>query len=203
MEFNTEEDRTKFIDGDREKRISLDAEDFKVFFKELSEETNEANSNLDQVTACYYDLENTILSYNVGTTCFLKEAERSEDYTGDHTLFYEEIPDPNVIGNHKYIMTFWRIGYCKIGNSWHLAALRYKIDSAEGPTPVHTVMGSPIRLTHAPRELRLEASHHIRDLLMLILNSVKYNKNTSRTALDRIDPLVTSLREHFEATGRL
>ncbi len=51
MEFNTEEERIKFIDGDRQKRISLDNEDIQRFFKELSRETAEANNNLEEITS--------------------------------------------------------------------------------------------------------------------------------------------------------
>ncbi len=197
MESNTEKERTEFIDGDRETRIALDKEDIQRFFKELSKETTEANKDLDEITAFYYDLENFIRGHDVGTACFLKESETSEPGI-NHQLCFEDVPNPDVVGDYKYDYTFWRIGYCKIGNAWHLAAQRYKINSIEGPKPQHERLGDPIRLTHAPRGVRLQATHHIRDLLMLILENVKYNKNISRTALERVNPLVTSIRTYYD-----
>jgi hypothetical protein len=197
MEFNTEKERTEFINGDRQKRIALDNEDMQVFLKELARETTEANDNLEEVTAFYFDLENAIKSFQIGGVGFLTEGETSDNYTGDHRLCFEDIPDPGVIGDYR-ICTFWRIGYCKIGSSWHLAALRYKINPIEGPKPHHERMGEPIRLTHAPREVRLQAAHHIRDLLMLILGNVRYNKNGSTSALERIAPLKKSVQKYLE-----
>ncbi len=198
MEFNTEKERTKFINGDRQTRISLDNEDIQEFLQELSRETAEANSNLEEVTGFYYDLENFIRSQNVGGVGFLTEDKNSPNYNGDHKLCFEDIPDPDAIGDYKYACTFWRIGYCKVGNSQYLAALRYKINPIEGPKPQHERMGDPIRLTHASRELRLQAAHHIRDLLMLILENVRYHKNGSESALNRIAPLRDSVRVHLD-----
>lgn len=195
--FSSEEERNKFIDGDRQKRISLDNKDVQAFFKELSEETKEANQNLDQVTAFYYDLESIIRHYDVGTACFLREDEEDACCGVNHQLYFEEILNPDAVGDHKSTYTFWRIGYCKIGGSWHLAALRYKINNVEGPKLEHESMGDPIRLTHAPREVRLSATHHVRDLLTLILKNVRYNKSLSESALERIGPMVTSMRVHY------
>jgi hypothetical protein len=198
-EFSSEKERTKFIDGDRQKRISLDNEDIQEFLQELSRETAEANNNLEKITGFYYDLENFIRSQNVGGVGFLIEDVTSDNYTGDHRLCFEDIPNPDVAGDYKYTSTFWRIGYCKIGSSWHLAALRYKINPIDGPKPQHEHMGEPIRLTHAPRELRLQAAHHIRDLLMLILENVRYHKNGSESALNRIAPLRKSVQAFLDA----
>lgn len=200
MEFNTEEDRTKFINGDREKRISLDAEDFQDFFKKLSEETVEANNNLEEVTSFYYSLENLIRSYDVGSACVLKKNEDDDSYNGDHQLCFEDIPNSEAVGDYKYDQIFWRIGYCKIGNSWHLAALRYKINEMGGRKPQHEILDEPIRLTHSPRSVRLQATHHIRDLIMLILENVKYNKQISESAVERIAPLHKSLWSHIDST---
>ncbi len=176
MEFNTEAERTKFIDGDRDTRIVLDNEDIQEFLKELSQETAEANNNLEEVTGFYYALENLLRLHDIGGVGFLTEGETSDSWNGNHQLCFEDIPDPDIAGDYKYTSTFWRIGYCKIGNSWHLAALRYKINPIEGPKPQRERMGEPIRLTHSPREVRLQAAHHIRDFLMLILENTKYNK---------------------------
>lgn len=198
MEFNTEAERTAFIDGNRETRISLDNEDIQKFLKELSRNTAEANTNLEEVTAFYYDLELFLRPQNVGGVGFLTEGETSDSCTGDHKLCFEDIPNPNAIGDYKYDYTFWRIGYCKVGNGWYLAALRYKINPIDGPKPQHERMGDPIRLTHAPREVRLQATHHIRDLLMLILQNVKYSKHLSESAVDRISSLRKSVQAHAD-----
>ena len=192
--FVSEAERDRFINGDRQTRISLDNEDVKAFLVELDQETTEANKNLEEVTAFYYSLENLIREYNVGTAGFLKDNTTNDQ----HKLCFEDIPNPDAVGDYKYYTAFWRIGYCKIGSSWNLAALRYKINAAEGPKPQHEQMGDPIRLTHAPREVRLQASHHIRELLLLILQSVKYNKNISESALERITPLSKSMWTHID-----
>lgn len=193
--FDSIKERNEHINGDREKRISLDNEDIQKFLKELSQETAEANQNLEEITAFYYSLENFIRDHNVGVADFLKEGDLD---THNHQLCFEDIPNPDAVGDYKYDQTFWRIGYCKIGNAWYLAAQRYKINAIEGPRPQHERMGDPIRLTHAPREVRLQATHHIRDLLMLILRNVKYNKNVSESALQRVVPLRKSLWSHID-----
>ncbi len=78
-------------------------------------------------------------------------------------------------------------------------AFKYKLNSVGCIKPQHELMGEAIRLTHAPREVRLAAVHHIRDLLMLILESVRYNKSLSECSLERIVPLRQSLQEHYDA----
>lgn len=195
MEFDTEEARTSFINGNRQTRISLDAEDTQTFIKELEDETEIANKNLDQVTSFYYDLESLIRMYGVGTSCILDE---EQDPNHHHQLFFEETLNPNGRDDHKYDLTFWRIGYLKIGSSWHLGAQKYKDNRPGGPTPQYERLGDYVRLTHAPREVRLQATHHIRDLLQVILNNVRHNKSMSESALERIDPLVTVIRSHFD-----
>lgn len=191
-------ERTVFIDGDGETRNSLDNEDIQEVLKELSREITEANTNLEEVTGFYYDLDNFIRSQNVGGAGLLTEGETSDSWSGNHRLCFEDIPDPDAVGNYKYSCTFWRIGYCKVGNTGHLAALRYKINPIEGPKPQHERMGDPIRLTHAPREVRLQAAHHIRALLMLILENVKYSKHVSESAVQKITPLRKSVRAHID-----
>ncbi|KKM03258.1 hypothetical protein LCGC14_1776180, partial [marine sediment metagenome] len=149
-----------------------------------------ANTNLEEVTGFYYELDNFILSQNVGGVGFLTEDK--------HKLCFEDIPNPNAVGDYKYSCTFWRIGYCKVGNTGHLAALRYRINPIEGPKPQHERMADPIRLTHAPREVRLQASHHIRALLLLILENVKYSNHVSESALEKITPLRESVQAHLD-----
>ena len=198
MEFDTEVERNNFISGDRDTRIALDNEDVRIFLKELSQETNEANTNLEEITHFYYELESLIRSHGVSGIGFLTEGE-GDAYNGDHRLCMEDVPNPDALGDYTSDLTFWRIGYCKIGSSWHLVALRYKTNPPEGPKPQYERMGDPIRLTHAPRGLRLQAVHHIRDLLMLILGNVRYHKSGSESALNRIVPLRDSVRAHVDA----
>ena len=198
MEFNTEKERTEFIDGDRQERISLDNEDIQEFLQELSRETEEANTNLEEVTGFYYELNNFIRPLHVGGVGFLTEGETSDNWSGNHQLCFEDIPNTDAVGDYKYDCTFWRIGYCKIGSAGNLAALRYKINPIEGPKPQYERMGDPIRLTHAPREVRLQATLHIRDLLMLILENVRYNKHLSESALERVTPLRKSILAYVE-----
>ena len=195
MEFDTEVERNNFISGDRDTRIALDNEDVQAFFKELTRDTNEANANLEEITHFYYELESLIRSHGVSGIGFLTEGE-GDAYNGDHRLCMEDVPNPDAVGDYKYDLTFWRIGYCKIGSSWHLVALRYRTNPPDGPKPQYERMGDPIRLTHAPRGLRLQAVHHIRDLLMLILECVRYDKHVSESALERVTPLRESLRVH-------
>ncbi len=198
MEFKTEKERNDYINGDRETRISLDNEDIQKFLKELEQETTEANAHLEEVTGFYYDLDGFIRQFNVGGVGFLTEEQTSDTYSGDHHLCYEDIPDSEAFGDYKYTSTFWRIGYCKVGDHWHLAALRYRINPIDGPKPQNERMGDPIRLTHAPREVRLQAAHHIRALLNLILEYAKYNKHVSESALQRIAPLRKSVLDFLD-----
>ncbi len=197
-EFASEKERTKFIDGDKDTRIALDNEDIQKFLKELARETEEANTNLEEVTGFYYELNNFIRSLHVGGVGFLTEGKTSDSYTGDHRLYFEEVPNSDAVGDYKYDCTFWRIGYCKIGSASNLVALRYKMNPIEGPKPRHERMGDPIRLTHAPRGVRLQAAHHIRDLLMLILKNARDSKDISESALERVAPLRESISTHVE-----
>ena len=98
-EFASEKERTEFIDGDRATRSSLDNEDIQEFLKELSRETAEANTNLEEVTGFYADLDSFIRYQNVGGVGFLTEGENSDNYTGDHRLYLEDIPNTDAIGD--------------------------------------------------------------------------------------------------------
>jgi len=188
MEFTSEEERNLFIEGDREKRIELDALDVQKTLQELNVETQQSHQNLDEITAFYCDLDIFLRTINVGCAVFLAENNNpTEPGSQKYQLCWEDVPNAGSIDG--FDITFWRIGYCKVGSSWHLAAQKYILNNKEGPKPWNERLGDPIRLTNASKELRLQAAHFIRDLLLKILEVVKWNKRDSDSSLDRIKPL--------------
>ncbi len=191
--FSSEEERNEYIAGDREKRIELDTADILLDLEKLRDESQKINEASKELNNFYVELENNLRGCQISNTFFLKTDDSTKPEDGDFRLCCtEEVSkDCAPVVSTFY---FWRIGWCRIGDKWRLAAQKYRINPVEGEKPHHEVVGDPIRLTYGPRDLRTAAAHRMRYLIHALLKQVMYDRHCTQNALERIRPLVESVR---------
>ncbi len=191
--FASEEDRNEFIAGDREKRVELDTVDILSDLKKLRKESQKINEASEELNNFYIALENYLRSFQISYALFLRDEDNTKPEDSNFQLCWSEefTKDCTPVISTFY---FWRIGYCKVGETWRLAALKYKVNPVEGELPRHEAVGEPIRLTHAPRDVRTSASHLMRHLVHALLKQVEYDESCVQNALRRMKPLANNMR---------
>ena len=191
--FASEEERNEFIAGDREKRIELDTVDMRSDLKKLRQESQKINDVSKELNNFYTELENALGVCQISQAVFLKAPSGTKPEDSDFMLCWSEEVSEDCAPEVS-IFYFWRIGYCKIGDAWRLAAQKYCVNPIEGEKPHHKRVGDPIRLTHASRDLRTAAAHRVRYLVHDLLKVVEYDRSSTENALRRIKPLVNNMR---------
>ncbi len=175
---------------DRKERLEFEFGEVDNILIELKTKSDEINEKSRKLNDFYYQLEETLRHYEIGYNCFLVDTE-NEDGTVGQSYQLSWTQD----GEDFY---FWRIGFGKCGWGWNLLAQKWHVVHADpeqvgGPEVLHEAVGDPIRLTHAPRDVRTAATHRIADLLKAILKNVEYNVHVVDSALERatnLDSLV-------------
>ena len=189
--FASEEERNELIAGDRSKRIELDTADIFSDLEKLREESQKINEASEELNNFYIGLENFLRSYQISHALFLRTEDSTKPEDSNFQLWWtEEVGKEGVPTFY-----FWRVGYCKIGDIWRLAALKYRVNRVDDEKPHHETVGEPIRLTHAPRDVRTSASHLMRSLIQSLLSQVQYNRNVTQNAVERIQPLFDLMKE--------
>jgi len=186
MEFETEEERTKYIDGDRDKRILLELSETEVALEKLEDLSKSINTKTERVTDFYKVLEDKLRDFEVGYPFILKEDTDPATDSQYRLCFHEDATGA---------LFFWRLGYSKLSTNWYIVAHLFRVekndpDRIEGPEMRHVWLeGSTVRLTHAPRDLRISAAHHVGAFVRKFLNQVEYNESSVDCALKRIEKL--------------
>ena len=184
--FSSEEERTEFIDGNRERRIVLESAETKFALEKLEELSNLINEKTEKVTDFYRTLEDKLREFEIGYPFILKNEQGGNKDVG-YQLSYHEGADGSLY--------FWRLGYSKLSTNWYIVAHLYRVEKAdpkrvEGPAVNHVWLeDSTVRLTHASRDVRIAAAHYIGDFVRKFLSQVEYNENTIDCALKRIEKL--------------
>lgn len=172
---------------DRKERLEFEFGEVDSILVELKRKSDEINEKSRRLNDFYYQLEEVLRHYEIGCNFFLKKG--SEDDNEDYKLSWTQK------GEDFY---FWRIGFGKLGHGWNLLAQQWHVvpndpDRIAGPEVIHEPVGEPIRLTHAPRDVRTAAAHRISALLKGLLNQVAHNAYITNSALERatnLDSLV-------------
>ena len=182
----SEEERIRFIDGDRERRIVLESTETKFALEKLEDLSNLINEKTERVTDFYRTLEDKLREFEIGYPFILKDEQGGNKDVG-YQLSFHEGADGSLY--------FWRLGYSKLSTNWYIVAHLYRVEKAdpkrvEGPAVNHVLLeDSTVRLTHASRDVRIAAAHYIGDFVRKFLSQVEYNENTIDCALKRIEKL--------------
>lgn len=188
--FSSEEERNEFIDGDRETRLKLDVSDVDTALGKLEDLSRLINEKTKRLTDFYRRLDERLSRYELGCPFILK-APDDDALDSSYKLCHSEDADGE--------MYFWRLGYRKLGSTWGIVAYKYRIEYAQcapvhGPDPKHVLLeDQTVRLTHASRDLRIQAAHRVRDFILKFLENVKYNESSVDTALQRVEGLESLL----------
>jgi len=184
--FSSEEERTEFIDGNRERRIILEIAETEAALEKLENLSKSINKKTEKVTDFYRTLEDKLREFEIGYPFILKNEQGGNKDVG-YQLSYHEGADGSLY--------FWRLGYSKLSTNWYIVAHLYRVEKAdpkrvEGPAVNHVWLeDSTVRLTHASRDVRIAAAHYIGDFVRKFLSQVEYNENTIDCALKRIEKL--------------
>jgi hypothetical protein len=189
-EFSSEEERTKYIDGNRERRIQVELMETEDAFNELEAVSQAINEETRQITEFYYLLGEKLRQYEIGYPFILKD-EQNEIKDQHYRLHYVEDSEGNLY--------FHRLGFAKLKdtlhNTWDIVVYKYRVEEGdpartEGPNVSHIFLEDrTVRLTHASRDIRIEAAHVIGAFVQKFLRSIAYNKHCVDSALQRIEKL--------------
>jgi hypothetical protein len=188
--FASEEDREKFINGDRGRRIQAELRETEAAFEKLEALSQAINEETRQITEFYYLLSERLRKYEIGYPFILKD-EQNETKDQHYRLHHVEDSEGNLY--------FHRLGFAKLkdtlNNTWDIVVYKYRIEEGdpsrtEGPNVSHVFLDDKTaRLTHASRDIRVEAAHVIGDFIQMFLRSISYNKHCVDSALRRIERL--------------
>lgn len=184
--FSSEEERTEFIDGNRDRRIILELAETEAALEKLENLSNLMNEKTGKITDFYRTLEDKLREFEIGYPFILKD-QQDEIKDADYRFSYHEGADG--------FLYFWRLGYSKLGHNWYIAVHLYRVEKAdpkrvEGPRVKHIWLeDSTVRLTHASRDVRIAAAHRIGDFVRKFLSQVEYNENIIDSALKRVEKL--------------
>ncbi len=186
--FSSEEERTEFIDGNRDRRIILELAETEAALEKLENLSNLMNEKTGKITDFYRSLEDKLREFEIGYPFILKD-QQDEVKDAGYRFSYHEGADG--------FLYFWRLGYSKLGHNWYIAAHLYRVEEKEPPfkrfeaVKVRHVWleDSTVRLTHASRDVRIAAAQRIGDFVRKFLSQVEYNESIIDGALRRVEKL--------------
>ena len=160
----------------------------------LQNKSSKINEKVEELTNFYIELDNYLRGLGLGTAVTVKADDSSQPEDESFRFAYEEVEQGDGVSSSTWTeLRFWRIGYGKVHGKWHVTALRYKVNPIDGPKP-HFELDKRIPLTHAPRRVRVQASHLIPHLVYAIHNQVEDELELAEQANHRLDEIRNRVR---------